>query len=186
MNQEEVQARNLRYLLWKRGLKQENWIQELADCLSCDHHKARSLLIRGNLNPSQIRTLSDRLDVSEEELVFSDLVQSEEILRENLRFLIGGIGHGGKKKLAETIGVDAGTISRWYTGKRPPDSGNLNRLITIFKIPSTIDLTKDTLFLELDPVVEHDKRLWLLEAVKRLDSNSLNELFPALRKLLGD
>jgi transcriptional regulator with XRE-family HTH domain len=186
MNHSEFQSRNLRFLLWKRLIKRDHWILEFANRLNLDHKEAERILLKGGLNSTQLGIVSNYFCISEEDILFKDFVTEVNILRENLKFLIDSLEHGGRKKLARDVGVDVTTITRWAKGKNPPDQGNLNRLANSLQISSAVDLTQEPIFLELNPVIATEKRRWLLDAIEKLDTQTLNEFFPALRKMLGD
>ena len=185
-SQEEHQAHNLRYLLWNRGVNRGNWVKELARLLKCDIRKSENILRGVSLNPEQIMELSKAFSISDEELVYGNLVEKVNIPQENIKFLLNTLAHGERKKLASELSVDITTISRWGTGKNPPDSGNLSRLSNYFQISPSLDITRTPLFLELDPITDPEKKHWIEVAVNKLDRKTLNELFPALKKLLGD
>jgi transcriptional regulator with XRE-family HTH domain len=109
-----------------------------------------------------------------------------DILRENLRYLAGSLGHGGKKGLAAGLAVDPTTISRWLSGSFDPQNSTLRQLVSYFGLPLETDLRTDPLFLSAQPVSIIDRKIWLHAKIDNLGPKELTDLYPALRKLLAD
>ncbi len=111
---------------------------------------------------------------------------ADDVLRENLRRLIGSLGPSGQKRLAQGLGFDPTTVSRWYRGKHKPNPTNLGKLRGGFGLPEGTDLRTEPLYTSTDPVGEAEQKAWLHEQINRLDADALRELFPALERLLRE
>ena len=178
---------NLRYLLWRSGSGRDYWISEVVGWLGCPSARARSLLT--NVIPSQreVDILSDRLGVTSEELRFTGLVDDlgDDLFLENLRHLVDGVEHGEKSMIAKELGIHATSLSRWLGGTHHPDKRYRTLLASYFGLSSESELANTPLFLSLLPVSESDRKRWLRSAIDDLDHRDLNDLFPALFKLLS-
>ncbi len=81
-------AENLRYLLYKqKGLKKSRWVERLAEWASCDSQRARELLDGSPLKTSEQKKIAKSAERTEEDLQHARLVNEENVLRENIRFL---------------------------------------------------------------------------------------------------
>jgi transcriptional regulator with XRE-family HTH domain len=178
---------NLRYLLWRRGIDRERWALEVVSWLDCSPARAADLLTGATPSQRDVDELSRRLGVTPEELRFTTYLDDlgGDLLIENLRYLADGIEHGVKKKIAEELGVHATSLSRWLAGTHRPDKRYRSMLASHFGLQSELELTNAPLFLSLLPVSENDRKRWLRSAVDELDHRRLNELFPALHRLLS-
>lgn len=184
---------NVRYLLWKKKVSPEHWQSWLAGHTSLDQITVRGLtdgsLSDDRVTSVQLRELARAFELEEEgeTLRFSDLVRDgTKILMENLRFLIGNLGHGEKKVLAKELEIDPTTVSRWLNGTYEPQSPTLQQLMTHFGLPSKTDLRHDPIFLSAEPVSDAERRHWLFRRIDELSSSEIRELYPALRRMLED
>jgi len=107
-------------------------------------------------------------------------------LRQNLRRLVGSLGSGGQKRLAQDLGFDPTTVSRWYRGKHRPNPANLDKLRSYFGLPEGTDLRTEPIYASTAPVGEAEQKAWLHERINRLDADALRDLFPALERLLSE
>jgi hypothetical protein len=142
------------------------------------------------LTPGQLAELSRALETGDDisDIRYSDLLadSGREVLAENLRFLFGSLEHGGKKSLAKSFEIDPTTISRWLAGTSEPQGPALRQIGAYFGLPMDADLRHDPVFLSMEPVSVVAKRKWLRERVNSLSNEELNELYPALRRLLEE
>jgi transcriptional regulator with XRE-family HTH domain len=122
------------------------------------------------------------------DLRFTDLLTSSgrNLLAENLKFLFDDLERGGKKKLAEFFDVDPTTISRWLAGASEPQGPGLRRLVSYFNLPMDTDLRRDAIFLSLEPVSSVAKRHWVRDRLDNISEKDLQELYPALRRMLEE
>ena len=86
--------------------------------------------------------------------------------------------------MAESLGVDQTTISRWRNGTQCPARKKIQAILDYFNLPGTIDLKNDFLFLSTVPIGEAEVKAWLKNKIEVLDSERLRELTPALLVLL--
>lgn len=184
-------ARNVRFLLWKRGLAREQWSATLSSRLGWYRDMAENF-VRGdvsdaNVTPLQLSQLAKEFgfDGEEGDLRFRDMVsEAGDILGENIRYLFGSLPHGGKKALAKHLGVNQTTITRWLKGEFPPSKGALRALAAYFGLPPNVDLTTDPVFLSPEPVAEIEQRQWVRRRLEELSIEEFRGRYTALRLIL--
>ena len=180
--------RNLRFLLWSKEFHAIDWAIELQLVIGPDEGDAWALIL-GSMRPSEsaLKKIASRFQVDPEDLLYADLMESANVnvVRNNLRMLMKGMGGGRKKLLAQHLKVHPGTISRWLSGTQAPDKKTLQYLASHFELRAGTDLAIEPLFLSPYPVSDSERRGWLLRAVEEIDSGLLSELFPALVRMLG-
>jgi len=177
---------NLRYLLWRSESVRDDWVSNVVDWLDCPALRVRNLLTGVIPNQREVDILSERLGVTPEELRFTNLVDElgDNLFLENFRYLVDGVEHGEKNNIAKIVGVHPTSLSRWLSGTHHPDKRFRALLAIYFGLSSETELTSEPLFLSLLPVSENDKKRWLRSAIDDLNLRDLNNLFPALFKLL--
>ncbi len=128
------------------------------------------------------------LDEDPSELRFRDFLTNSgrNVLAENLSFLFNDLERGSKKKLADSWRIDPTTISRWLNGTSEPQGPGLRHIVSHFGLPPDTNLRIDPVFLSLDPVSVMAKRNWVRDHLEKLSEQDLQQLYPALRRLLGD
>ena len=185
-------SHNVRYLLWKRGIERRSWGQWLVK--HCGISAGLGLdLLHGRVADQEIDTayleqLCRAFGFEEEEqaLRYGDLIAERvDVLQENLRFLFGGLGHGGKKSVAKALQVDPTTISRWLNGAFEPTRSGLEALGRYFGLPRGLDLRRDPVFLSVLPVATVEQKRWTVERIEAMETDEFRELYPALRRILG-
>lgn len=197
MNQSAI---NLRYLLWKEFKNREQWPIQLSQWIHSTPKRARQILDGAFLSVRELANIAEaiygladgsgRIDVAfAERIQHENLLASEQVnvLHENIRYLLEDSQKRGEKgKLAEKLNIDRKTLKRWYDGETTPQADNLNELRREFRIGDSIDLTTNPIFLNLTPVGDAKRRIWLKKLVDSLDADALKNLFPALEKLLSN
>jgi transcriptional regulator with XRE-family HTH domain len=142
------------------------------------------------LTADQLAGLARALEVGEDgsELRFSDLLSDsgKNVLAENLKFLFDTLEHGGKKGLARSFGIDPTTVSRWLSGASEPQGPALRQIVNYFGLRADTDLRTDAVFLSVEPVSAVAKRQWIRDRVDSLTNEKLQELYPALRRMLEE
>ena len=178
---------NLRYLLWRRGIGREQWAAAIVKWLDCSPARATGLLTGAIPSQGDIDILSEMIGVTSEELRFTKFLEElgNDLLTENLKYLADGVEHGEKKEIAEELGVHATSLSRWIAGTHRPDKRHRAMLANYFGLQSETVLAHTPLFLSLLPVSGNDRKRWLWTAIDDLGHRELNDLFPALYKLLS-
>lgn len=182
-------SRNLKYLLFIKGSKPDDWAVDLSTVLKLDIEKAQGLL------SGEVDTLAgaDKEGLEQLTPVFPlrlsgeplwEELDDDERFRLNLLYLLESLPHGEQKQLADTLGVDAATISRWKSGKQSPNRKRLSALVDYLNLPKDSDLRKELLFLSDRPVGTAETKKWLMEQIEALESKELSELMPAFYKLL--
>lgn len=180
-------ARNLRIILLENQVKPDEWQKCLASFFNGDENSAELLLSGQIVEDYQgLRNFERafKYEISHLMLVeLSEQLDSKVILKLNLTYLLGTLPHGKKKQLANHAGVDQTTISKWLKRKQAPNSINLKKIIDYFALPEGTDLRSDCLFLSSIPIGEFETRRWIHLQIDNLDSNTLRQLMPALKKL---
>lgn len=179
---------NLRFLLWKMNQDRRAWPELVGKCVECDAPRTEELLRGDRLRKDEVLRLAKHAGVSARDLTAKDLLaraKGVDVLRENLRCLIGGLERGEKHAFAAAVGVHATTVSAWLSGKQRAERTNLASVTRYFRLPAGTDLEREPLFLSTLPVAEVARKRWLKERIDALDAAGLQEMFPALAKLLG-
>lgn len=183
-----VLSQNLRYLLRKNEVSRSEWVQTLADMLRCGKERAQALLDgdQTDLEQDELKALARFSGMDREKVMAEDLMQVEKvnIFTRNLSFLLDRLPHGKKKHLAESLGVDQTTISRWGNGTQRPTKKKITDILDYFNLPRMTDLETEPLFLSTMPIGEAETKKWLKGKIEDLDRESLRELAPALIMLL--
>lgn len=179
--------RNLRFLLWRAGEVREEWAKALGGWLHDSAERAGRLLSGQPPTDAEIQRIARRTGLSDEELLYADLLDSsgEPVLTRNIDYLVGTLGHGRIGPFAADIGVDRATVSSWRAGRQRPNARHQAYIKNFFGLPSDIDLEREPIFLRPDPVGVASMRRWLHLQVDQLDRDEVQELFPALRRLLA-
>ncbi len=184
---------NVRYVLWLKRVPRAQWVAWLSIRTSLAQTKIRALIRSeisdAQVSPEDLSELGRALETEGEgeNLRFADLARDgSDVLHENLRFLFGSLGHGGKKSLASELGVDQTTVSRWLNGSYEPQTSSLRQISSYFGLPVGTDLREDLIFLSADPVALTERRNWLRARIDDLSTDELRELYPALRRMLEE
>jgi hypothetical protein len=179
---------NLRYLVWKKNPDRRGWPAQLAAWADCDERRAEELLRGDRPRKEEVARVAKSAGISANDLTVKDLLAKEgvvDILRENLVCLIDGLQRGEKRAFAATLKVHPTTVSAWLGAKQRAERTNVAAVSRYFRLPSGTDLEKDPLFLSPFPVAENQRKRWLKEQIDGLDTVAIQEIFPALAKLLG-
>ena len=180
-------ALNLRYLLWRRKEPREDWVRALhAQLPGWSAERVRMALADGTQDYGELQDLAEALGITEEELTHADLIAESgvDVLLENLRYLAETLARGGKAELAESLGRDATTISKWLRGQSHPPVATQAQIAGFFGLPAGTDLATEPVFLSMDPISVTERREWLHARVDLLRPEEIAALFPALRRLL--
>ena len=181
-------SQNLKYLLLEKGVERGRWIKTLATVLRREERRAQVILEgqADSLNQDEMEALVRFSGMDFEKLASEDLIDSKkaDVFSLNLSFLLERLPHGKKKHLAESLGVDQTTISRWGNGKQRPTKQKIKALADYFNLPKTVDLEKEPIFLSTMPIGEAETKQWLKERIDALDRETLRDLVPALIMLL--
>jgi len=185
---------NIRYLLCKKdedrsravdpATRLASWSKRLETWIG-DAGRSRILLFGGPPSDREIARLTEISGRDVETLRNGRLADECSILTENISFLFATVEHGQMSAVAERLGVNQSTIQRWRSGSKPA-ANKQSKIAEEFGLPPSIDLNDNTLFLSLDPISLRQKREWLKARVEELDQHELTELFPALRRILGE
>lgn len=180
-------AENLRFLLWKKEpARREKWKGLVANWTGCDRQRTLEILRGSKPSEDEVRKIAVSVNLEADTLLYSKLLEPSEILSQNIDYLFAGLDHGSRGKYAEALEVDLSTVSRWRKGKARPTRSHLDKLRAKFLLGPEDDLENNPLFLSLTPISAGQRREWMKARIDQLTPAQLNELFPALRRLLGD
>lgn len=188
MNAMDNLSHNLKYILSEKGISRGDWTKALSSMLRCGQDRAQALLNGDttDLKNDELKILTKFSGVDSARLLSENLIDNDkvDVFARNISFLIDRLPHGKKKHLAESLGVDQTTISRWGNGTQRPTKKKITAILDYFNLPRTTDLRNDPLFLSTMPIGEDETKKWLKNKIDKLDGEKLKELAPALFMLL--
>jgi transcriptional regulator with XRE-family HTH domain len=181
-------AWNLRYLLWRAGVRREDWASHLASWTGGSEVRAKALLRGANIGDEEQKRVADEGECTVEDLHNEGFwAEQVNVLRENLKYLLDKKQVGEKlSDISRGSGVKQVTLSRWKSGRQEPEDRQLAKLARHFGLAADTNLRTDPVFLSLSPVGELMRREWLHRKVEELDADTLHELFPAFERLMKD
>jgi transcriptional regulator with XRE-family HTH domain len=182
---------NITYELWKAGIPKEEWTSQTAKWIESDINRAKELLFVGKYNNEvplsslELSLLAKNLSKSEETLLFTNPLDEyqQNILLENLRYLIHTNAKKGSKSLAKVLNVTPETISRWLNDKRKPTKSQQVKLKEAFRVSQSIDLEQHPLFLDFTYLGVNEMRVKLKQLIDKSDNTAIVQLFPLVKKL---
>ncbi len=187
-------ADTIRYLLWCEQLPPEKHIAELARRTGLELGRVADILQGrvSDISSAECTAIADALHIPEDELQHSNFVEDAvtcgdlDMLKENLRYLIGTLEHGKQVQLATYLGVAKGTVSRWTHDDQRPRRTYLQKICRYFDLPADTDLEKHPIFLYDLPMNDQTRRAWLHSRIDQLTPETIRALFPALERLLRE
>lgn len=181
-------SENLRFLLWNEKVERGQWIATLATWLDCDISRAQELLFENSkIRSHELKRLGKAIKfLIPKDIVETRFLEDEEIPLFNIHYLLDSLPRGKRKDLAKSLEVHELTISRWYAGTQTPSERHFEGLAKFFGIPPNMDIRTEPIFLSLEPMTDTERKKWLEERIKQLDTIMLNKLFPALERLLKE
>jgi len=106
-------------------------------------------------------------------------------LRENLSFLSASIPRGGAKRLCGRLEIHPTTWSRFLRGNYTRTPKFSRAIVLYFGLPPDADLTVHPIFLAPELPDIASKRRRLQQCLEALTPDTLQELYPALMKILA-
>jgi transcriptional regulator with XRE-family HTH domain len=179
---------NLRFLLWQRQIPQSEWVGEVTRWVGCSEARAEQLLRGAATSAQESKKIAEGTQVAEDEILYSDLMEEAkiDIWQENVLHLLATLKHGNHRKLADFLNLDGGTISKWKKRVHRPEIKFNRQLHHFFEVSIAFDLELHPLFLSFSPSYGISQRNWLHGQIDQLSGQTLQELFPALERLLQD
>ncbi|MEO1390273.1 MAG: hypothetical protein AAFV85_23315 [Cyanobacteria bacterium J06634_6] len=174
--------------MWKQNKPQKSWVSEIATWTNSREERALELLNGISTTESEAKALSQATGYSQDELLFTDLLAASnlDIWQENVVSLVNSLARGENSQLAEALGIKSSTISNWKSRRQKPEKTHKQGIYVFFGVPSTLDIEEYPLFLSLSPISSEEQRLWLREKIDQLSNQTLQQLFPALERLLKE
>src|SRR5262245_7372697 len=137
---------NVRWHFWRREVPRNEWLPELARITGFPRSWV-SLFLNGDIDDADLKqhevTMLGKIaglgtDVYHVWIAGYGPYESD-VLKSNLRYLINSPGRGGKKVLAEELGVDPTTLSRWLNWSFVPHASTLRQMVSHFGLASGTD-----------------------------------------------
>ncbi len=190
---------NLKVLIWrsKGELSQKSYSEHIdmiaARCGIASEHLRSILRDKERASNQELASLrivfsdySDNLSAIEYAFLFSDLIDNsrDNILRKNLNYLFGTLEHGENAEFVKEIGVNPSTLTRWKQGKTRPDKYALSQIARYFGFKDVNELSRQLLFLDLDPVSTQQKKKLCKKLIDEMDKDDFEMVFYALQKIL--
>ena len=179
--------KNLRYRLFQESKDTSRWDRLAADQLGIAIYKVRQV-IQGEEKPSskELERIAEWCGRSVDDIGSAPTYPSDKdgMQKENLKFLLESLPHGGKKKAAKVLGVRPEQVSRWKTGRQPPNKGNVKDLLKYFSLGPDLDLGTVPLFLINYPIHAEAKKDWLIGRLQEMPPDKLEPHFTSIRKLI--
>jgi len=202
-------SQNLRFLLWQDEIlnlqkrqkvskwpeRTTKWCQKLAFWAECDFLRAEAILKGAKISQAELNNIKHNKPLNEDEFIAitnADMLhlqldnQPLNIWQENVLFLLDRLNHGDKSKLAKVLNTSPSNFSRWKKKIHTPEITYKDIIHNFFNIHSHIDLEKDPLFLSIEPIDVPEIKLWLCQKIQELPEKTLQDFFPALKRLLAD
>lgn len=160
------------------------WGQRVAAWAGVSDQRGAALLTGAEPDAAEVDRLSKQLSIDETDLLYSrpQLVEKA-VIRDNIDYLVTK-SFPSAKAAAALLGTSEECVSRWRTGRHQPRKENLRKLADAAGVPPSIDLAQVPLCLLGAPVSSSAKRQWLVDRFESLDTDSLEQLFPALERML--
>lgn len=104
----------------------------------------------------------------------------------NIAELFSNLQHGDKEKVANELGVNPSTITRWKRGEVTPSVKTLGKIARFFGLESAEAITGGYLFYKLEPATIREKRDRIVEKLLSLDDATFDAIYPALERLVRE
>ena len=172
-------------------MPRSDWPKTLSRWAGCNIQRASDLLAgKCSAQEIELQNVAGEAGYSADELLGDLLGQDVDvnILQENIYRLLNALPYGEGQRVAEVLGVDQRTLSRWRNkeGKKGPQGSNWGKLAQEFFLPPGTNLQGDPLFLSPDPIGAIEQRAWLRKRIDEIGSDYLMRIFPSLEKLLEE
>jgi transcriptional regulator with XRE-family HTH domain len=176
---------NVLWLLWREGVEPERWGEELAKRTSFNPQETARMIEEEELADEVLQKIATQQQISEEEIRYGSLLSREDMLRENMKYLLLSLEHGEAKKLARKIGVAAETVSNWKKGRQLPSSRNRQLIKDYFGVPDSVDLEGEPLFLKQGGFSDEMRRKELKGLIETAGEETVLRYYEAIKKLLS-
>lgn len=182
---------NIRFLLRRAKIQPDRWANELSRRTRTKIAVSRAKEIisaEGKpLQEEELDAIAESFSREAEELRMGCLYSDgpEALRKENLTFLLDTLPRGGRKALADKLGIRQSTITRWVSDSKVPEAKNLEGLLKHLGLDPDLDLTREPIFLSLQPVGGFLQRQWLVERLTTMTEEEITRFFPALARIVG-
>ena len=194
---------NLCFLLWQKKVNREEWVPSLAKWMECDKFRVQEILGGDSPSKQELNSLMSTQNYDPDfvqELQFSNLLENKQTLEtqdpngfkifsENVSFLLESLSdseNSKASKISKALDISITTFHRWRKKEQSPTGEKLERLKKYFRLLDDLDLVTNPIFLSLKPIGAIQQRKWLIERISKMDAKQVQELFPALEKILRD
>jgi transcriptional regulator with XRE-family HTH domain len=107
----------------------------------------------------------------------------EDIVRDNIEQILDETELKGNE-MAKNLGVSEASFSRWRKGKHLPTPGHLRKLSNLAGIDDAVDLFEVPIALLGSPTSVAAKRRWLITHLETADDTTIEQIYPALERML--
>ncbi len=192
-------SRNIQLLIWekKRDYATQGYDYFLGKfAKDCKLTKTRLLdIMKGEVTPT-----NDELDLilencpnneygatfikSEDMVEYLDSFEQDNLMRENVMYLLSGLGDGETQLFVEKTGVNASTVTRWKQGTTTPNHNGQEKIVGYFGLGTKTILKNAFFFYNIGPwPVSMRKRDYILR-IQNMDNEEFEKLDYALSKIL--
>ncbi len=137
-------------------------------------------------NETEIKAIKKEFDYGEDEIMYSVLFDEMDvnILKENIRYLLGQLAHGEKTDFARKVNININTIERWHFKGTRPNNKNIEKLKLYFDLEESMDLKEKPLFLNVEPVSVKQKKEYCIKQIEEMSVEEFSAVYHAIDKLL--
>lgn len=175
---------NLLYLLWTEQNDPEKWPGLLAEWGDVSQREAARIIDEQDVDAQLLETVAGQVPFTVEDLRYTTLPSKEEVLHENIRYLLSKLEHGGAKELASAIGVAQETVSNWKKGKQLPTQKHRDAIGDYFGVAESLDLESDPLFLQQEALTDQMRRNELRQMIESAEKDTVEKHYESVKKLL--
>ena len=179
-------AKNLRYRLYKENSDYSKWEEILFKKVGIGSYRTKFLIEGDHPSDEEAQKIADWCGVSVDDVMSAPIhpADAEGILRENMKFLMESLPHGGKAALSKALKITASQISRWSSGTHLPHQSSIDVLVAYLGLNPRVDLKVHPIFLTNAPIHGEAKREHLQKLLNEAPSSFLDDHFASFEKLL--
>ena len=175
---------NVLYLLWQADKDPDRWPSLLARWAGIGQREAEPILEGDKVRDDILDKVAAANRIEAEVLRYDLLVGAEEIVRENVRYLLSKLEHGQGKELAEHTQVAPETVSKWKQGEQIPTPRHRQEIKEYLGVERSVDLKEVPLFLLRDSLTDKMRRADLRDQIDAADKETIRKYYDAIKKLL--
>jgi len=161
-----------------------DWAKRVGSALGVSEARGADLLHGEPPSHDELGRAERLLSTTREDLMFNRPHPSrEDIVRDNIEQILDETELKGNA-MAKNLGVSEASFSRWRKGKHLPTPGHLRKLSNLVGIDDTVDLYVVPIALLGSPTSVASKRRWLITHLENADDTTIEQIYPALERML--